>query len=92
MPFDCPHEPAVIKNNGNSNRIIIAQYHNYGVLNIYANYHEPSIERIIWIGFYKNDKNDQCLIKTLPKDLILFILLLLGKNQPLVKPYIKVTI
>ena len=31
-------------------------------------------ERIIWIGFYKNGKNNQCLIHLLPKDIIIFIL------------------
>ena len=27
-------------------------------------------ERIIWIGFYKNLKNKQCLIRLLPADIV----------------------
>ena len=30
--------------------------------------------RIIWIGFHQNDKNDKCLISSLPKDIIKLIL------------------
>ena len=32
------------------------------------------IERIIWIGYYKNIDNDKCLITKLPKDVILHVL------------------
>ena len=62
------------------------------MFNIYAHYVESNVERIIWIGFLKNDENDACLIKNLPKDLIRYILRLLGKQQTMVNPYIKITI
>ena len=29
-----------------------------------------SVIRLIWIGFYKNQDNDKCLIDTLPKDIV----------------------
>lgn len=40
-------------------------------------------ERIVWIGFYQNSTNDRCLIKTLPKDVIKFILSFLDHNTTL---------
>ena len=32
------------------------------------------IERMIWIGYYKNIDNDKCLITKLPKDVIVYLL------------------
>ena len=68
---------------------MIAHDKHYCLFNVYAHYVEARIERIIWIGFYKNANNDKCFIKNLPKDLISYILFLLGK-QLMVKPYIKI--
>ena len=51
---------------------MVFQAHNYCLFDIVL--HKWNIERILWIGFYKNDKNDTCLIKNLPKDVVLFIL------------------
>ena len=31
-------------------------------------------ERVLWIGFYKNDKNEKCYVDSLPKDLLKLIL------------------
>ena len=91
MPFDCNCHPAVsqYRNNGQSIAMVIAHDKNYCIFNVYTRYVESNIERIIWIGFYKNDKNDKCLIKNLPKDLVIYLLFLLGK-QEMVKPYIKI--
>ena len=33
-----------------------------------------SIERTIWIAFYKNNDNQQCLIQNLPKDIVCYII------------------
>ena len=90
MPFDCHSYPAVMmmKCNGDD-KLLILYKKNYFHLNIYVNYIESFIERIIWIGFYKNAENNKCLIKTLPKDLIIHILYLLGK-QAMKSPYIKI--
>ena len=71
--------------------IIICQEKHYCLFNIYSNYLSCNIERIIWIGFYKNDKNEKCLIDKLAKDVILYILYFLGK-QSMVSPYIKIDI
>ena len=38
------------------------------------------IERVLWIGFYKNVANEQCFISKLPKVLILCILRYLQWN------------
>ena len=90
MPFDCEKYPSVMmmKCNGDD-KLLILNGKNYFYFNIYINYIELKIERIIWIGFYKNNENDKCLIKTLPKDLIIEILHLLGK-QSMKTPYIKI--
>ena len=81
-----------MKKVNNDKSILIVQDKNYCLLNIYAHYVESKIERIIWIGFYKNDKNDKCLIKNLPKDLVLYVLQLLGKDEDMKPPYIKIDI
>ena len=78
----------MMKCNGDD-KLLILQHKNYFSLNIYINYIETKIEKIIWIGFYKNNDNKQCLIQTLPKDLIIYILYLLGK-QSMKTPYIKI--
>ena len=89
LPFDCSQRPALLKYDDQS--IILLQEHNYCKFNIYKYYLESKIERIIWIGYYKNNDNNQCLMKKLPKDLILCILELLGK-QLVMKPYIKIDV
>ena len=76
------------KCNGDDKLLILSR-ENYFDLNISIDYIESKIERIIWIGFYKNTQNNKCLIKTLPKDLIIYILHLLGK-QAMIIPYIKI--
>ena len=78
----------MMKCNGHD-KLLILHEKNYFHLNIYINYIESKIERIIWIGFYKNNENNKCLIKLLPKDLIIEILYLLGK-QAIKTPYIKI--
>ena len=78
----------MMKYNGDE-KLLILHDRNYFDLNIYINYIESKIERIIWIGFYKNTQNNKCLIKTLPKDLIIYIIYLLGK-QSMKTPYIKI--
>ena len=78
----------MMKCNGDQ-KLVILYDKNYFHLNIYINYIESFVERIIWIGFYKNTENNKCLIKTLPKDLVIYILDLLGK-QAMKSPYIKI--
>ena len=58
--------------------LIVMHKTNYMHFKIYTHYITWSSERIIWIAFYKNDKNDKCLIKQLPKDVIHFIIGFLG--------------
>lgn len=70
-------------------RLLIVNKKNYCHFNIYVHYVEATIERIIWIAFYKNRDNEKCLIQTLSKDLVIYILYLLGK-QSMTTPYIKI--
>ena len=86
LPFECKYYPGVIKYNNDRN-IIIVQGNNYCTFNIYHTYVHSSVEKIIWIGFYKNGSNDKCLFKKLPKDLIIHILKFAGK-QLMLHPYI----
>ena len=90
MPIRCNRYPAVQKLNNNKN-LLIVQSINYGIINMYLHYVEPSVERIIWIAFYKNNDNNKCFFKTIPKDLVTYILELLGK-QSLVPPCIKIDV
>ena len=30
--------------------------------------------RLLWIGYYKNDENDECFVKKLPKDVLLYVI------------------
>ena len=90
LPFDCLFSPAITKcNDGTS--LLIVQYNKCYVLNCCPHYLSPSIERIIWIGFYKNVTNCKCLIAKLPKDVVIHILHLLGKQFKLMaKPSIMI--
>ena len=54
---------------------MVLQEHNYCLLDLLDKW---NIERLIWIAFYKNDKNNQCIIDKLPKDVVLFILTFLS--------------
>ena len=80
MPFGCSYYPSVLKCNNGQN-IAVVHENSYCLFNILKDYVSSHIERIIWIGFYKNDSNNMCLINKLPKDVILYILYLLGKGQ-----------
>ena len=96
VPFDCGTFVSVKKicnniNNNNHNssghkQIVIVHQRHCCTFNIYKYFW--TTERMIWIAFYKNNENDQCLINKLPKDLIIYILVLLGKKQVMVTPYI----
>ena len=54
------------------------QNNNYYSFKVYVIYVEWEIVRIIWIGFYKNNKNSKCLIPLLCKDVVQYILNWLG--------------
>ena len=94
MPFDCERYPAVIKCSNDINAsIIICQKKKYCLFNIYKYYVSYNIERIIWIGFYKNETNGKCLMNKLAKDLIIYILHFVGKrDQSMFSSYIKIDI
>ena len=71
LPFGCIDWPATaLCNNGQS--MLVFQNEDYFMFNIVLG--KWNIERIIWIAFYKNDENDKCLIDTLPKDIVEYVL------------------
>ena len=77
-------------NNGQS--FLVVQEHNYCKFTIYRHYLKPTIERQIWIGFYKNDDNNKCFIKKLPKDVIIYIFSFVGKKKLLMPPCIAIDV
>ena len=50
----------------------MAQSKNYCCFKIYHVTGWNAI-RLIWIGFFKNEKNNKCLIDKLPKDIVLHV-------------------
>ena len=79
LPFKCGSYPAVtLCNNGKS--VLVLQGREHFIFDIIKHYIEWNAARLIWIAFYKNNKNDKCFIKQLPKDLIIYILNLLGRD------------
>ena len=56
-----------------NDKCIVWQNNFYYYFNIYSNL-SWRIERILWIAYYKNDQNDQCLIDYLPKDILITII------------------
>ena len=89
MPFGAQINPVLSKYN-NDKSIFVGKYKEYCFLNVYSHYICSKIERVIWIGFYKNDENNKCFINKLPKDLVIHILELAGK-QEMIAPYIKIS-
>ena len=81
LPFDCKSIRAVTLCNDN-NDLLVMEENNYAKFDVCVHYIEWKQERLIWIGFFQNDNNDNCLIDQLSKDLILYILYLLGNRKP----------
>ena len=67
-------------NDNGTYRLMLMQNKNCSYINIFTNSIDWNILRIIWIGFYKNNRNYKCLIGNLAKDIILFIFTFLGNN------------
>ena len=74
--------------------IVLLQKEKRFIFDVYVHYIEWDVARLIWIAFYKNEKNKQCFIRKLPKDLVKYILSLLGRalrdNHASVRPFIKI--
>ena len=90
MPFPCRNVAAVCVSK-NDPSMIIAYKRNYCFFHIYTHNISSKVEKLIWVAFYKNENNNKCLIKKLPKELIIDILRLLGK-QLIQNPHIKIDI
>ena len=59
--------------------VLIMQENKYSHFVVFSGCIEWKIVRLIWIGFYNNENNDKCLIKTLPKDIIKLVVSFLGR-------------
>ena len=68
----------------NSCGIVVMQHKKCSNINILINCIDWKIARIIWIGFYKNDRNEKCFISHLGKDIVLFILRYLGNHVAMI--------
>ena len=87
MPFSARYFPASITIRGNKaapnkKSIMIMHDHFYWSFDVFSNYGfiDWKIERLIWIAFLKNDENDKCLIKKLPKDIVKHVMKFLGSS------------
>ena len=62
--------------------IVLQGVNKHFIFDVYIHYTEWNVERIIWIGFYKNNDNNECFIHQLPKDLIQHVFKFVGKICP----------
>ena len=68
--------------------IIMLQSSNCGYFKVFTNTLQWKIERLIWIGFYNNNKNDTCFINKLPKDIIIhYIFKFIGYDDQTMKKH-----
>ena len=66
--------------------ILVLQHKSCAYFKVFTDILDWKIVRLIWIAFYKNDKNDKCLIKRLPKDIITnYILKFTGDDDQSIK-------
>ena len=85
MPFNGNGSPGVIKCTNDYNQsLIIGNKQQYFKLNICnsTNIMDWDTTRILWIGWYQNRENNQCLIKILPKDVLKYILSFVAMDDP----------
>ena len=79
LPFDCGATPTIFETNDG---IIVIQGQECAYFKVIGNNLKWDIERLIWIAFYKNEKNEKCFIDKLPKDIIKhYIINFLGHTQ-----------
>lgn len=76
LPVKCSHYPSVISYydaNRSLTSILVSQGNCIYPIDIHHVTTWVTI-RLIWIAFYKNEQNSECLIKNVGKDIIIFIL------------------
>lgn len=83
MPFDCNMYPALFLK-GNKCQVVhgmsFFQIDLTKLIDGYSSYgyghgiHWSMYERIVWIGYHKNETNMDCFLATLSKDLIKYLL------------------
>ena len=87
MPFFCDNYPATatctMKDKyGEFQSMIVLQDQNQFIFDIYVDNIDWNIEKLLWIAFYKNNNNNSdCLLAKLPKDLIRYIVDLIGRSM-----------
>ena len=67
LPFGFTHGAVAIIDNGT--KCIVLRDDKEFMFNLYDRV-SWSIERLIWMAFYKNEENNECLIAQLPKDIV----------------------
>ena len=79
IPFDCSNTPSVtiVKNK----HLIILQQNNICCLDILRYYLEWKVERLFWIGLYKNSDNSKCKIDSLGKDVVNYLLTFVANKR-----------
>ena len=89
MPFSCSEYPAtcVMQDNVDGVKIAVMQDKKYFSFQLFRGL-SWRIERMLWIGFYKNETNEKCLIKLLPKDIVKVIVGMLN-NESFGKEFVK---
>ena len=78
----------MIEEDKDSLTMVVMEEQNYFGFQLFKPGLSWKIERVIWIGFYKNDKNNECKIDLLPKDIVKVILDMLP-NQSMGKEFVK---
>lgn len=86
MGFRARYFPAImqIRNNDKESphkrSIIVMHDNDYESFDLfsYCGFIEWNIVRLIWIAFLKNDDNDKCMIRLLPKDIVNHVIKFLG--------------
>ena len=84
LPFKCESHSATRKW---KNKLIVAYDTKYVCFSLSTRV-EWNIERLIWIGFKKNEANKKCLIQLLAKDIVKKIIRMIGcSNESFVSSF-----
>ena len=81
LPFNCDNNPSIGLFGNNNNKCIIIQNYNCFHFNLINYFIEWRIEKLLWIAFEKNNKNNDCFFDLLPKAVIKYILTFLNHNS-----------
>ena len=85
MPFVTDDDPAIAMFDGGSIKpkksMLVMQHTGHFSFDVCMYALPWKIVRLLWIGYYNNDKNEKCLIQKLPKDILSKIIKLLDNRS-----------